>query len=358
MNIIEYLDQKGITARQKNALEWCSPCPVCGGKDRFTIWPDRGRYYCRGCNKSGDIIDLIRNVDGLSFFEARSLAGFEARLAKSRQHSGECRRVSGNFDAKQHADPCEVWKKKASEFIAAAHKRLLDSPEQLAWLQKVRGLNIGTVKRFKLGLNDKDRYHYRPGWGLPEVTRENGRRKTLWLPRGLVIPSRSISGELLRIKIRRPDAALKDDTDPRYAFVCGGSVAPAFYGPAKSVFVVVESELDAILLGQECGDLATPMAIGGTVNQLDNVSHKSLGEAAKILVSLDNDRAGQNASFFWLDAFENAQLWPVLRSYGKDHTEAFKNGLDLRLWLDCGIQRDLSRDVQIDAVSPCAGVRH
>ncbi|KAF1079413.1 MAG: hypothetical protein GQF41_4293 [Candidatus Rifleibacterium amylolyticum] len=268
MNIIEYLNQKGITAKQKTAVEWCSPCPVCGGNDRFTFWPDRGRYYCRGCNKSGDIIDLIRNVDGLSFIEARNLAGFEAREPGSQRHSGECRNVSGDMDIKQHTTPCELWKKKAAEFVAAAHKRLLASPEQLAWLQKVRGITIDTVKRFQLGWNDKDRYHYRPGWGLPEVTKENGRRKTLWLPRGIVIPSYSISDELLRLKIRRPDVALQNDTDPRYVFVCGGSVAPAFFGPAKSVFVVVESELDAILLGQECGDLATPMAIGGTMNQL------------------------------------------------------------------------------------------
>jgi putative DNA primase/helicase len=36
------------------------PCPSCGGRDRFTLFPD-GRFYCRGCGY-GDALDLIQKV--------------------------------------------------------------------------------------------------------------------------------------------------------------------------------------------------------------------------------------------------------------------------------------------------------
>lgn len=36
------------------------PCPACGGRDRFTLFPD-GRFYCRGCG-FGDALDLIQKV--------------------------------------------------------------------------------------------------------------------------------------------------------------------------------------------------------------------------------------------------------------------------------------------------------
>jgi hypothetical protein len=53
--------------------EWCGPCPGCGGCDRFRMWPEKGRYWCRGCNKKGDAI--LRDFRGLSFREAARRVG-------------------------------------------------------------------------------------------------------------------------------------------------------------------------------------------------------------------------------------------------------------------------------------------
>ena len=59
--------------------EWCSPCPVCGGDDRFRIWPSQdggevaqkagvsGTWWCRQCDKGGDVISLLMFADGLEF---------------------------------------------------------------------------------------------------------------------------------------------------------------------------------------------------------------------------------------------------------------------------------------------------
>ena len=53
--------------------EYSGPCPVCGGNDRFRVWPnegDKGRFWCRQCDIKGDSIDYLRVVKGLSFQDA------------------------------------------------------------------------------------------------------------------------------------------------------------------------------------------------------------------------------------------------------------------------------------------------
>lgn len=53
--------------------EYHGPCPVCGGNDRFRVQPEKGktgRFACRQCEISGDGIDYLRKVKGLTFQEA------------------------------------------------------------------------------------------------------------------------------------------------------------------------------------------------------------------------------------------------------------------------------------------------
>jgi putative DNA primase/helicase len=51
-----------------------SPCPICGGRDRFRF-SDRGygRWFCRGCGYGGDGVRLIMAIKGVDFLEAARL---------------------------------------------------------------------------------------------------------------------------------------------------------------------------------------------------------------------------------------------------------------------------------------------
>lgn len=53
--------------------EYHSACPKCGGEDRFMFWPEAGNFYCRQCGWRGDGITILREIDGLSFREAKRL---------------------------------------------------------------------------------------------------------------------------------------------------------------------------------------------------------------------------------------------------------------------------------------------
>jgi putative DNA primase/helicase len=89
--------------------ELVGPCPVCGGHDRFAVNVVKQIWNCRGCQRGGDVIDLVQHVDGCSFHAAiRTLAGEDlprrmatapARNGKDYQHS----------DTKQAAKAGWLW---------------------------------------------------------------------------------------------------------------------------------------------------------------------------------------------------------------------------------------------------------
>lgn len=46
------------------------PCPACGGKDRFTVSVRKNTFWCRGCQRGGDAIELVELMDACSFITA------------------------------------------------------------------------------------------------------------------------------------------------------------------------------------------------------------------------------------------------------------------------------------------------
>lgn len=70
-------------AKHKSGVEYSAPCFACGGTDRLTIWKvhdstGKGRYWCRQCQCQGDVVDLLRERDGLSMTEALERLGIQS----------------------------------------------------------------------------------------------------------------------------------------------------------------------------------------------------------------------------------------------------------------------------------------
>src|SRR5262249_59749269 len=60
--------------------ELVGPCPVCGGRDRFAVHTGKRIWNCRVCAKGGDVIDLVKHIDGSTTTEAvRTLTGMSSR---------------------------------------------------------------------------------------------------------------------------------------------------------------------------------------------------------------------------------------------------------------------------------------
>jgi len=325
--------------------EWQGPCPDCGGVDRFHVWPEqndgKGGYWCRQCGKYGDNIQFLRDFEGMSFVDACDYLniplperGNPSAASRGSAPGGRNTTLPPQrlkFIPNEHAAPADVWQEKALKFVAWAQGNLARNDEVLAWLS-ARGISAETAVNFRLGWNigedGKDIYRARQSWGLPEVLRDDGRPKALWIPRGLVIPH-IVDSVIYRIRIRRPE-----ESGLRYYVLPGSSMAIMTIEPSRRAFVVVESELDAIAITAAC-PLAGAVALGSVAAKPDADTTAILRGALQILNALDYDAAGAKAMTWWADQFSNCERWPVPK--GKDPGEAVKLGIDLDSWIKAGL---------------------
>ena len=58
------------TLKRVTAIEGAGPCPICGGRDRFSVNGHKQVWNCRGCDRGGDVIALMQHVEALPFREA------------------------------------------------------------------------------------------------------------------------------------------------------------------------------------------------------------------------------------------------------------------------------------------------
>ncbi len=345
MTILDLLRTDGISAKKAASTrggEYASPCPMCGGKDRFRSWPeegDGGKWWCRQCGKGGDLIQYLRDVRGLPFREACNLLGKEVG-SDSFTSSTHKDRSSTQWEPRDSSPPPDSWAAKASMLVAWAEDQLWseNGKEIQRWLLKERGLTDTTIKDMRLGWIPKDLRREREDWGLPRQLKDNGKPKSLWIPMGLVIPY-SLDNGIVKVKIRRSDPA----HGPRYYLLPGSSTTPMIIGAHKKSIVVVESELDAILIHQEAGDLVGVVALGSAQVRPDREAMRSLEIAEAILVALDLDMAGAKETWrWWMKRFEKAFRWSPIR--GKDPGEMWKSDVSIRAWIEAGIAEAHEQD--------------
>jgi len=329
-----------------NGGEYAGPCPWCGGNDRFLIWPQYkgGRYWCRGCERKGDSIQFIRAMHGLTFGEACERLGITGGTYRKRRRKSAATPEKPFFKPKQYEPPPALWMLKAAAFLKYSQEKLW-TPEGRTALEflQAKGLTEATIRRAGIGFNPSDLYRDRRGWGLPqEIHRPDGKPKLIWLPAGIVISLAPLTEQKEAVQNQEAIARLRirrfEDEGPRYVIVAGSSVAPLVLEPDKSIFTIIESELDAWLIWQETADLTGVVAMGSAVMKPDVATHDLLTKAETILNSLDYDEAGARQSWNWWNKAYGPKVlrWPT--PFGKDPSEALQQGLDIREWIEAGIE--------------------
>jgi DNA primase len=350
------LVQKHTALKKASSREWAGPCPLCGGTDRFRVWPEKGeggQWWCRRCNQGGDVLAFLRKVEGMSCPEAHIALGLECTSisceVRDRCRLGEGRpsrtrtpwprldtpkpitEKSRIFTPDAAADPGDAWQSKALALVSWAHEQLLNTPKQLDGLYR-RGLPPEAVQRFGLGWIPEDLYRSRKKWGLPEeVSDRTGQLKRLWLPRGIVIPC-FIRPGVHRVRIRRPEG------EPRYYCLPGSGNDSLILTPEARAHLIVESDLDAYAVAHAAGGLAAVVSLGSSSAKPKKHAWKVLSSSPCVLIALDNDAAGAKGAEWWVDALPNAHRWPVPK--GKDPGDYCRDhGGDLRAWVLAGLQK-------------------
>lgn len=132
------------TEIKRSGRQWMARCPMHGERTpSLSVSPEKGVYYCFGCQRSGDAISFVQEMDNLDFVGAvESLAsryGIELRYT-TKDEGSQRQRKRTLLDAVG----------KAVEFY---HDRLLTSPEagEARSYLRSRGYDGDVVRRYKIG---------------------------------------------------------------------------------------------------------------------------------------------------------------------------------------------------------------
>lgn len=72
----------------RTGTEWAGPCPLCGGTDRFSISPSKGKWNCRGAGGGSSPVGMVAHVTGLDPRRAQDLIA-AAEIVLGRDRPGE-----------------------------------------------------------------------------------------------------------------------------------------------------------------------------------------------------------------------------------------------------------------------------
>ena len=157
MTMINLLQQDGIEPIHASGDEHHSPCPQCGGVDRFSIFPNQrnsngkymgGRFHCRKCSMgTGDGVAYLQHRRGLSFRDAcKYLEVDQGPMPEYRTEN-----IKAVWEPAQPKEaPPAVWQAKAERFIMYCTNQLQANSEALKWLHAERGLTDETIQAGRL----------------------------------------------------------------------------------------------------------------------------------------------------------------------------------------------------------------
>ncbi len=227
--------------------EYAGPCPFCGGKDRFRIWPNRDPYevvyWCRQCGNHGDVIQFLREKEGLSFGEACEKAGLSGkgrgtmdpeRLLRPRTHAGKDEKQLSTVEAIEGMRP--LMQGAVCDLLPSAYLAFRGIPQELAEREGCLYLPLpkNVEAREKVG---------------PELLPWCGRLLfPTSSPQGVGYVGRCLRGWKLGMTEADHKALLEAHKVPRYLTTGGGWAWHEHAGVQAGVVILVEGVFDRLAL--------------------------------------------------------------------------------------------------------------
>jgi DNA primase len=299
----------GYVKLDRKGKDYFGLCPFHKEKTpSFSVVPAKQIYYCFGCNKGGNVINFIKDIENLEYGEAVRLLADKAGITIPEKNS--------------YVDEASLRKEKrtyemnsiAANFYYDCIKS--DSDHIALDYLKERKVEAKTITNFGIG--------YAPdAWNkLTDHLKKNGFTEKEIIEAGLASKSKGGVIDKFRNRVMFPiidtrgrvigfgGRALKDD-DVKYM----NSPETCVYKKNKSLFginiakntaehfsIVVEGYMDCITLHQ-AGFTNTIASLGTALTDSQAKMIKRM--FGQVIIAYDNDAAGQNASLRGLDILAN-----------------------------------------------------
>lgn len=170
INLLDYIQShsQGKMEKLGSGTYRINPCPVCGGKDHFTIYSNSNSYSSfNDCCNGGTIIDYLQEVENYSEEEAYKktyeLAGMEYTRTNNISNTTQTRtnnisnkgdKKAMNEEEKKEAEKQEYIKNQKKAFILnGIAKQTAEDKEKVYEYIEARGISRQTADRFNLFLS-------------------------------------------------------------------------------------------------------------------------------------------------------------------------------------------------------------
>jgi DNA primase len=315
---------------EKSGINFKAKCPFHNEKTpSFFISPDRGTYYCFGCQAKGDIFSFVQAFEGIDFVGA---------LKQLADRTG----VILNFDTFKHTSKKERLLRIIEAGTVFYEKSLERNASAMDYLTG-RGLTKESIKEWRIGWAPND-------WrAISEVLLQKGITKDELRDVGLTKEGeKGIAYDRFRGRIMFPlfDSAgrvigfsgrllINDDQAPKYLNSPETELfkkSEVLYGlhkakkslREKGFALLVEGQMDLVMCHQS--GLTHALATSGTALSEEHLDiiHRFV---PKIILSFDSDKAGRNASErVWNMALaRDIQVNVISMPSGKDPADALRD---------------------------------
>ncbi|MCU0474513.1 MAG: DNA primase [Anaerolineae bacterium] len=324
LDIVTYVQQYVPLKRAGRTFKAC--CPFHNEKTpSFVVDPVRGTWRCYGsCATGGDVIGFAMKKHGWTFAEAlQELArqtGVQLR-ARTPEEVRQSEREEGLRGLlRTAAEQYHTWLMQAPSLRAVVWKP--NAEQALAYARGKRALTDDTLAKFQMGYAPSEwgvMTDFLKGMGYPEddlvdagvsIRNDNGRVYDRFRNR-LMIPIRDERGRVVGFGAR----ALAAEDNPKYL----NSPQSVMFDKSKLLFgldtareairqtetvIIVEGYLD-VIQAQQAGYLNVVAQMGTALTdaQLKKVAPRL---AKRVILALDSDAAGQNATMRSLEVARRA----------------------------------------------------
>ena len=304
--IVEKTDIEEIVSNyvnlKKNGRTLKGLCPFHTEKTpSFTVTPDKGMFYCYGCQKGGDIFNFVMEIEKLTFPEALQ---FLAQKAGINLEPEEYKAVSEEQKFKKQLFDLYDKITEALNYILLNKKEAEKALEYL----KNRGISMASIEKFRLGYIPPDRkwlYNFliKKSYSedfLSKTGLFSSRYKNMSIFSGRIIfPIFSKSGKTIAFGGRS-----LDNSQPKYI---NSPESPIFkksselYGlnfaqkeiRTNNTIYIVEGYMDVIAMFQAgIENCIAPLGTAFTENHADIIRKN----CSNIILVFDSDEAGFKAT--------------------------------------------------------------
>lgn len=323
-----------VPLKQKGRNYW-GCCPFHQEKSpSFSVAPDKGFFYCFGCQAGGDAFRFLMRVENIGFGEAVKLLAQKMNVPVPEKEKSE-------YERQRDRDREDILRANelARDFFHACLTKASVGKTALTYLMD-RGLSLEQMEKFRLGFApdawDKMSLALKGKGVAPDVLAKAG----LSLPRPqegvydrfrnrIMFPIEDIRGRVLGFGGR-----VMDNTQPKYlnspeTVVFNKrtvlyNISNAYRAIKETGYaIVVEGYMDAIALaGNGISNVVASLGTAFTPEQSRLILHY----APEIVFAYDSDSAGQNATLRALSVVRSSGAVVKIASFpdGKDPDEVVR----------------------------------